>query len=206
MIVVANTRGRVLEQIELFAAEVHAGVPRRRRLMADARAASSPSWGSSCPAPFPPAAAYVAGRQQGDLLFVSGHGPMRDGKVVYTGKLGAGSDIGRGAAGGRTDRCSTSSPRMKAELGELSRVTGFVKLLGVRQCHTGLRLAHPGRRRSEQAATATLRDRAPLTRAMRSGMARCHSNITTEIEAIAVLRDLHAPLPHQSITPAPGAP
>ena len=38
------------------------------------------SLGLVLPAPFPPAADYVACRRSGGLVYISGHGPMRDGK------------------------------------------------------------------------------------------------------------------------------
>jgi enamine deaminase RidA (YjgF/YER057c/UK114 family) len=79
------------------------------------------------PAPFPPAADYVACRRQGNLLYVSGHGPMRDGKAVYTGKLGAELDLATGVQAAELTMLNVLAS-MKAELGELSRVTGFVRL------------------------------------------------------------------------------
>jgi len=37
----------------------------------------------------PPAGAYIPAVKSGNLVFCSGQGPSRDGKLVYTGKLGA---------------------------------------------------------------------------------------------------------------------
>lgn len=45
--------------------------------------------GEALPAPPAPLGAYVPVRQAGDLLFTSGMLPMRDGKVAYTGRVGA---------------------------------------------------------------------------------------------------------------------
>jgi enamine deaminase RidA (YjgF/YER057c/UK114 family) len=83
--------------------------------------------GLTLPAPFPPAADYVACRRSGDLLYISGHGPMRDGKVVYGGKLGADLDIAAGARSAELTMLNVLAS-IKADLGELSRVTGFVRL------------------------------------------------------------------------------
>src|SRR5260221_14537189 len=43
-----------------------------------------------------PIANYVRYVQVGNLLFVSGHGPSGDGKMVYTGKVGAGGSLEEG--------------------------------------------------------------------------------------------------------------
>jgi enamine deaminase RidA (YjgF/YER057c/UK114 family) len=79
------------------------------------------------PAPFPPAADYVACRRAGNVLYVSGHGPMRDGKAIYTGKVGAELDIAAGAESAELTMLNVLAS-MKAELGELSRVTGFLRI------------------------------------------------------------------------------
>ena len=52
--------------------------------------------GLELPAPFPPAASYRSVRVHGDVAYVSGHGPMRDGAAVYRGKLGADVDVETG--------------------------------------------------------------------------------------------------------------
>ena len=43
-----------------------------------------------------PVAAYVSTVRTGDLVFVSGHGPMRDGQFTDIGKLGRDLDIDAG--------------------------------------------------------------------------------------------------------------
>ena len=79
------------------------------------------------PAPFPPAASYVACRRKGDLLYVSGHGPMRDGKVVFSGKLGADLDVAAGKRAAELTMLNVLSS-MRAEVGELSQIAGFLRL------------------------------------------------------------------------------
>ena len=45
-------------------------------------------WASSSrPAPRP-LGSYVTAARSGNLLFTSGHGPLRDGRVAYQGKVG----------------------------------------------------------------------------------------------------------------------
>ena len=83
--------------------------------------------GLELPAVFPPAADYVSCRLAGNLIYVSGHGPMRDGKAVYTGKVGAELDIETGAKSAELTMLGVLAS-IKAEIGELSRITGWLKL------------------------------------------------------------------------------
>src|ERR1700722_2833040 len=84
--------------------------------------------GLELPAPFPPAASYRSVRVHGDIAYVSGHGPMLNGAAVYRGKLGGGVDIETGKLSARLTALNILAS-VKAELGELSRGTGFLKLL-----------------------------------------------------------------------------
>jgi enamine deaminase RidA (YjgF/YER057c/UK114 family) len=45
--------------------------------------------GLDLPEPARPIAEYIPGKMVGNLLFISGQGPMRDGKPVYVGQVGA---------------------------------------------------------------------------------------------------------------------
>lgn len=89
--------------------------------------------GLELPAPPAPVANYVRAVRTGNLVFVSGHGPSRDGKLVYRGKLGADLDVATGYEAARLVmlNCLTS---LKQEIGELDRVTRVVKLLGMVNC------------------------------------------------------------------------
>ena len=84
--------------------------------------------GIEIPAPSPAVVNYVRAVRAGSLLFVSGHGPTKDGKPAIVGKLGAdlGVEDGRKAAELVTINILAM---LKAELGELSRVKRIVKLL-----------------------------------------------------------------------------
>lgn len=83
--------------------------------------------GLELPDPFPPAADYLPCRRSGDLLYVSGHGPMRDGVPVFTGKVGRDLDVEAARQSAELTMLNVLAS-MKAELGELSRVRGFVRL------------------------------------------------------------------------------
>ena len=84
--------------------------------------------GLELPAPFPPAASYRPLRVHGDIAYVSGHGPMLGGVPVYRGKLGADVDIEAGQLSAQLTALNVLAS-VKEELGELGRVTGFLKLL-----------------------------------------------------------------------------
>ncbi len=75
------------------------------------------------PAPFPPAAAYVPFRIHNGIGYVAGHRPMRDGKAVYTGKLGREVDVPTGAKAAELTALNMLAS-IKAEVGELSASPG----------------------------------------------------------------------------------
>lgn len=74
-------------------------------------------------------ASYVPTVRTGDLVFISGQGPVVGGKATVTGKLGAeisekqGYEIARGAA-------LNALAALRAEIGSLDRVRRVVKLVG----------------------------------------------------------------------------
>lgn len=86
--------------------------------------------GLELPPPPAPVANYVGAITAGDLVFVSGHGPMRNGEFVYRGKLGRDVSVEDGykAAELVILNCLAS---LKAEIGDLDRVKQIVKLLGM---------------------------------------------------------------------------
>lgn len=84
------------------------------------------------PAP-KPVATYVTALRQGDLLYVSGHGPLRADKTMITGKLGAELDLEAGQAAARQVGLAILAT-LKAHLGSLDKVTRLVKSLGLVNC------------------------------------------------------------------------
>jgi len=80
------------------------------------------------PAPPPAVANYVGAVTVGELVFVSGHGPYRDGEFVYIGKLGRDLDVATGKESARLVMLNLLAS-LKAEIGELDRVRRVVKLL-----------------------------------------------------------------------------
>jgi enamine deaminase RidA (YjgF/YER057c/UK114 family) len=85
--------------------------------------------------PEPPTAVanYVGAVRTGNLVFVSGHGPVRDGRFVYTGKVGQDLDVEAGYQAAQLV-CLNMLASLKAEIGDLDRVRRIVKLLGMVNC------------------------------------------------------------------------
>ncbi len=86
--------------------------------------------GHSIPEIMPAVGTYVGAVRTGNLVFVSGHGPFRDGKLEFVGKLGRDLDVetGRQAARLVALNCLAS---LKAEIGSLDRVVRIVRLFGM---------------------------------------------------------------------------
>jgi enamine deaminase RidA (YjgF/YER057c/UK114 family) len=84
--------------------------------------------GYELPAPNPAVGTYVGAVTVGEIVFVSGHGPYREGKFVYQGKLGREVDVPTGQAAARLTILNLLAS-LKAEIGELDRVRRVVKLL-----------------------------------------------------------------------------
>ncbi len=82
-----------------------------------------------------PVANYVNAVRVGNLLFLSGKGPVQgDGKFV-TGKVGKDLTIEQGYEAARLTAL-TQLAVLKSELGELSRVKRIVKVLGMVNCES----------------------------------------------------------------------
>jgi enamine deaminase RidA (YjgF/YER057c/UK114 family) len=88
--------------------------------------------GITLPDPVKPLGNYVRAVKTGNLLFVSGHGPYNDGKVV-PGKIGKDLTVEEGyhAARNVALNCLAS---ILAAVGDLDKVKRVVKLLGMVNC------------------------------------------------------------------------
>jgi enamine deaminase RidA (YjgF/YER057c/UK114 family) len=84
--------------------------------------------GYELPAPNPAVGSYVGAVTVGNTVFVSGHGPYRDGEFVFTGKLGREVDVPTGQQAAALTIVNLLAS-LKEEIGELSRVKRVVKLL-----------------------------------------------------------------------------
>jgi len=81
------------------------------------------------PAP-KPVATYVTAMRIGDLLYVSGHGPLRSDGTMITGKLGEDMDVPGGMAAARQTGLAILAT-VRAHLGSLDKVVRLVKSLGM---------------------------------------------------------------------------
>jgi enamine deaminase RidA (YjgF/YER057c/UK114 family) len=77
-----------------------------------------------------PVATYVTAMRVGDLLYVSGHGPLKPDGSLIKGKLGVDADIEAGVAAARQTGLAILAT-LKAHLGSLDRVVRLVKSLGM---------------------------------------------------------------------------
>jgi enamine deaminase RidA (YjgF/YER057c/UK114 family) len=81
------------------------------------------------PAP-KPVATYVTAIQHDDLIYVSGHGPLKSDGTLITGKLGADMDVAGGQAAARQTGLAILST-LRAKLGTLDKVERLIKSLGM---------------------------------------------------------------------------
>jgi enamine deaminase RidA (YjgF/YER057c/UK114 family) len=65
-----------------------------------------------------------------DMLYVSGHGPLRPDGTMHTGKLGANLDLAAGQAAARQTGLAILAT-LRKELGSLDRIARVVKVLGM---------------------------------------------------------------------------
>ncbi len=80
--------------------------------------------------PRPPQANYVSAVRTGNLVFLSGTGPYRPDGTIATGKVGSEATLEDGYAAARLTMLSLLA-NLRAEIGDLDRVTRIVKLLGM---------------------------------------------------------------------------
>ena len=85
------------------------------------------------PTPPAPVANYVRAVRTGNLVFVSGHGPTRDGQYLFQGKVGTERTVEEGYEAAKLVMLNCLSS-LKQEIGDLDRVKRVVKLLGMVNC------------------------------------------------------------------------
>ena len=85
--------------------------------------------GLTLPAPPQPVANYVPVVRTGDLLFLSGVLPSRDGRLIMTGKLGENLTVEQGAEAARVAVLNGLSI-VRSEAGSLDRIKRIVKMVG----------------------------------------------------------------------------
>ena len=87
------------------------------------------SLGLSLPPAVKPVATYVATVRTGNLVYVSGQVPFREGQPMYRGSVG--SDVSEDEARDAARICCLNAlAAVKAEIGDLDRVTRVVRVTG----------------------------------------------------------------------------
>ena len=89
--------------------------------------------GLTLPAPLSPVANFVHAVTVGNLVFLSGHVPIRDGAFAFQGKVGAERTVEEGYQAAQLVMLNCLSS-LKKEIGDLDRVERIVKLLGMVNC------------------------------------------------------------------------
>jgi len=80
--------------------------------------------------PDKPTANFLLAVQVGNLVFLSGHGPMQENGEYMKGKVGSDLDVTQGAAAARLTGISLLTS-LKYQIGSLNRVKRIVKVLGM---------------------------------------------------------------------------
>lgn len=86
------------------------------------------------PKPAQPVATYVPWVRTGNLVYISGQGAVRDGKIEYTGKVGETLSVEDAIASARLTAINVIAHLRDACNGDLDRVKRIVKLLGFVNC------------------------------------------------------------------------
>lgn len=89
--------------------------------------------GIELPAAPRPMGSYVTAVRAGSLLFLAGHGPIQEGRVVHAGRVGRELTIEQGQAAARLTGLNLLATA-RAALGSLDRVRRVVKVLGMVNC------------------------------------------------------------------------
>jgi enamine deaminase RidA (YjgF/YER057c/UK114 family) len=86
------------------------------------------------PKPAQPVATYVPWVRTGNLVYISGQGAVRDGKIEYTGRVGETLSVEDAVASARLTAINVIAHLRDACSGDLDRVKRVVKLLGFVNC------------------------------------------------------------------------
>lgn len=89
--------------------------------------------GLAVPEPPPALANYALAVRHGDLLYLAGHAPLREGRHRYVGRVGRELSQQDGYDAARLTALNMLAT-IKAELGDLARVRRIVKVLGMVAC------------------------------------------------------------------------
>lgn len=89
--------------------------------------------GLQLPTPATPVANYVSAVRTGNLVFLSGHGPVREDGSQITGKLGSDLSVEEGYEAAKRVAIGLLGS-LKGLIGDLDKVIRIIKLLGMVNC------------------------------------------------------------------------
>ena len=140
------------------------------------------------PAPFGPVGEYEAAARAGDLLFLSGTGPVRADGGLVTGKVGADLDLDEAREAARLTGLQILAI-LADQLGSLDRVVRVVKLFGMVNTAPGFHRAPAVIDGCSQLLVDVL---GPSGRGARSaiGVAELPFDIAVEIEAVVQIAEV----------------
>jgi enamine deaminase RidA (YjgF/YER057c/UK114 family) len=139
------------------------------------------------PAP-KPVAKYKTALREGNLLYISGHGPLKEDKTQITGRVGKDLTLEQGKLAARQVGLAILAT-VRATLGSLDKVTALIKTLGMVNCTEDFK-DHPQviNGFSELMAEVFGEDAGVGTRSA-VGMGSLPGNIAVEIECLFKVAD-----------------
>ncbi len=138
------------------------------------------------PAP-KPVATYLTAVRQGNLLYVSGHGPLRADGTMHTGRLGENLDVAAGHAAARQTGLAILAT-VRTNLGSLDKVVRLIKVLGMVNSTPGFH-DHPKVINGFSDLMVEVFGEAGRGARSAVGMVALPGDIAVEVEAIFEVRD-----------------
>jgi enamine deaminase RidA (YjgF/YER057c/UK114 family) len=132
-------------------------------------------------------------RVDGDLAYVSGHGPFDGARLLVTGRVGAEVAVEQAYEAARATGLSILAS-LKQELGDLDRVTAWVKALGFVKCAEGFNVT-PAAINGFSDLMLALWATPAATRVQRSAPASCRSACRSRSRQSSRSPDLDTPSP-----------
>jgi enamine deaminase RidA (YjgF/YER057c/UK114 family) len=86
--------------------------------------------GITLPEPITPVGTYVGAKRHGNLIYLSAHGPMRDGRPVWIGRVGREVSPEEGYQAAHLTALNLLATARRT-VGDLDRLAGVVKLYGM---------------------------------------------------------------------------
>ncbi len=143
--------------------------------------------GLTLPAAPAPIASFVTCKRQGNVLYLSGSGPLVEGKLLYQGKVGAEVTLEQANEAAKITMLNHLAT-LKKELGDLDKVKQVVKLLGFVACADGFYKQPAVINGASDLLIAVFGEKARHARSA-IGVYSLPSNMPVEIEMIVEVED-----------------